>query len=156
MTEIKKKIRDRRQEMFTAQKAKDMQKFKEIKLILDRLIEQESKIRFNGQEQKFALRHTPEQIHNFIDLIGYTQKEALEITDRRIAITLESLQRGEIEPNLGNNRDHIYKIIAHKGVHSKNGAGVLKLAVSDYLERNGFEHHKDMDHGVFLVRLQAN
>jgi len=50
MTEIKKKIRDRRQEMFTAQKAKDMQKFKEIKLILDRLIEQESKIRFNGQE----------------------------------------------------------------------------------------------------------
>jgi DNA-nicking Smr family endonuclease len=102
------------------------------------------------------LRHTPEQIHNFIDLIGYTQKEALEITDRRIAITLESLQRGEIEPNLGNNRDHIYKIIAHKGKHSKNGAGVLKLAISDYLERNGFEHHKDMEHGVFLVRLQAN
>ena len=101
------------------------------------------------------MRHTPEQIHNFIDLIGYTQKEALEITDRRIAITLESLQQREIVPNLGNNRDHIYKIIAHKGLHSKRGA-VLKFAVKDYLERNGFEHHQDMEHGVFLVRLQTN
>lgn len=98
------------------------------------------------------MRHDPETIHNFIDLIGYHGGEALDITDNRLRETQRCLNDGLIAPNLGNNRDHIFKIIAHKGKHAKNGA-VLKYKISTYLDNNGYEHHKDMDHGVFLVRL---
>jgi hypothetical protein len=34
--------------------------FRDRKIKMDRLMEDEVKIRSNGQEQKFALRHTPE------------------------------------------------------------------------------------------------
>ena len=121
-----------------------------MKRKLDKLIEDEAKIRSNGQEQKFALRHTPTEIHNFIDLIGYTKKEALEITQRRMRITQEELASGRIKPNLGT--DHVYKIIAHKGKHSQRG-GVLKFAIQSWLVEAGYDCHQDMEHGVFLVRL---
>ena len=84
---LKPEIRAMRQEMFKAQKNKDLTVFRDRKIKLDLLLEKEQKIRSNGQEQKFAKRHTPEQIHNFIDLIGYNRREALEITERRIGIT---------------------------------------------------------------------
>ena len=42
--------------------------------------------------------------------------------------TQSCLEGGEITPNLGNGKDHIYKIISHKGKHSKKG-GVLKYAI---------------------------
>ncbi len=130
-----------------------MAMFTKCKKLLDNLIEIEAKIRSNGLEQKMAHRHSEETIHNFIDLIGYTKREALDITIRRLAITQESLDNGEIRPNLGNGRDHIFKIIAHKGKHSKKG-GVLKFAIKEYLEYENYDHHQDMEHGVFLVRLQ--
>jgi hypothetical protein len=75
------------------------------------------------------MRHTPENIHNFIDLIGYNQKEAIEITQRRIGLTQQALSIKEIKPNIGNDVDHVYKIIAHRGKHSKDGKGVLKVAI---------------------------
>lgn len=73
------------------------------------------------------MRHTQENIHNFIDLIGYSQTEAVEITERRIGITQQALDNFEITPNSGNGIDHVYKIIAHKGKHSAGGKGVLKV-----------------------------
>lgn len=82
--EIKIAIRQMREAMFAAQKIGDQQIFKDRKIKLDRLLEEEARVKSNGQEQKFALRHTPEEVHNFIDLIGYTKNEAIEITDRRI------------------------------------------------------------------------
>jgi hypothetical protein len=66
--------------------------------------------------------------------LGYTKKEALEITDRRIGITWDKVRNHEITPNLGNGKDHIYKIIAHKGKHSKGRGPVLKYAIQEYLQ----------------------
>lgn len=101
------------------------------------------------------MRHTPEDIHNFIDLIGYNKREAVEITERRIRITQQALTDQEIAPNLGDNINHIYKIIAHKGKHSKEGGGILKHQIRALLEDKEYDFHADMDNGVFLVRLQS-
>jgi len=101
------------------------------------------------------LRHTPENIHNFIDLIGFRKDEAIEITQRRINLTQQALTDKEIEPNTGNGVDHIYKIIAHRGLHSKEGKAVLKFAIQEWLSSCGYEYHEDMTNGVFLVRLRS-
>ena len=50
-------------------------------------MEDEYKIKSKNSEQKFAMRHDIENIHNCIDLIGYTAKEAVELTQRRIQQT---------------------------------------------------------------------
>ncbi len=47
--------------------------FKKLKGRIDELEEARAKVISAGQEQKFSLRHTAENIHNFIDLIGYNQ-----------------------------------------------------------------------------------
>ena len=100
------------------------------------------------------MRHTPEDIHNFIDLIGYNKREAVELTERRITLTKKALENEEIKPNLDEN-NHIYKIIAHKGKHSKEGGGILKHQINAFLEDQGYDFHADMNNGVFLVRLQV-
>ena len=43
-------------------------------------MEEEHKARTVFQEEKFALRHDIETIHNCIDLIGYSGREAVEIS----------------------------------------------------------------------------
>ena len=101
------------------------------------------------------MRHTPDQIHQFIDLIGYSQREAVNLTDTRIQMTQQALRDGSCKPNIGNGLDHVYKVIAHAGKHSQGGRGVLKHAIQQYLEQRGFDHYQDMTNGVFLVRLQA-
>ena len=85
-------------------------------------------------------------------MIGYTGREAIEITERRIKETQKALDRGEIPPNFGNGSDHIFKIIAHAGKHSKNG-GVLKFKIQSFIDDTHYECYKDMDNGVFLVRM---
>lgn len=102
------------------------------------------------------MRHSPETIHQFIDLIGFTKEEAVEITQRRIQITQKALATGECKPNTGNNEDHIYKVIAHRGKHSANGQGVLKFAMKEWLETWGFDHYQNMVDGIFLVRLRSS
>jgi len=73
--------------MVTARKNKDMGHFKSLKVVLDRLSEQKSVIESKHTETKFALRHDENSIHNCIDLISYTGREAVEITERRIKMT---------------------------------------------------------------------
>jgi len=106
-------------------------------------------------EQKFSVRHSEDVIHDFIDLIGYNKKEAIELTERRISITQSGLNDGTVRPNTGNGADHVYKVIAHAGKHSLGRKGVLKCAIKDYLESRGYDHYQDMANGVFLVRLFA-
>ena len=67
-------------------------------------------------------------------------------------MTVDGLNSGGIQPNSGNNKDHIFKIIAGAGKHSTRGA-VLKPAVDTMLKSNGYEHYADLQNGVFLVRL---
>lgn len=69
----------------------DYKSYMKNKGSLDLLEEARAKVISAGQEQKFSMRHTPENIHNFIDLIGYSQQEAITLTQRRIGLTQEAL-----------------------------------------------------------------
>lgn len=67
-------------------------------------------------------------------------------------MTFEGLKSGSINPNSGNGRDHIFKVITGAGKHSKNGA-VLKPAIHLMLKEENYEHFAELKYGVFLVRL---
>ena len=67
-------------------------------------------------------------------------------------MTREDLVAERIKPNVGNGRDHIFKIICGAGKHSQ-GKAVLKPAIAAWLEAERYEHYADMQNGVFLVRL---
>ena len=66
------------------------------------------------------------------------------------------LNSGEIYPNTGNSKDHLWKVVCGKGNHSRNRIGVLKYRVADWLETTDIEHCADMEGGVFLIRLTKN
>ncbi len=109
-------------------------------------------MRSSCREQMFALRHDIDTIHNCIDLIGYSGREAVDITERRLKETQRALDAAEIKPNFGNGSDHVFKIIAHAGKHSKQGA-VLKYKIRSLVDDSPYECHKDMENGVFLLRM---
>jgi hypothetical protein len=138
--------------MFAAQKSGNHAGFRSLKIKLDSLMEKEHKVKSSCREQKFAMRHDIETIHNCIDLIGYSGREAVDITERRVKETQRALDQGEIKPNIGNGIDHVFKIIAHAGKHSKQGA-VLKYKIQSLIDDTSYECHKDMENGVFLVRM---
>ena len=87
-----------------------------------------------------------------IDLHGLTKVEAIRATKARLSMTLDGLKSGNINPNVGNGRDHIFKVIAGAGKHSLRGA-VLKPAIFKMLNDMSYEHYADHQNGVFLVRL---
>ena len=60
----------------------------------------------------------------------------------------------ELSPNHSKD-DHIFKVIAHAGKHSKHGIAVLKFAIEDLLSNMRCDYYKDMEHGVFLVRIKV-
>ena len=68
-------------------------------------------------------------------------------------MTLDGLKSGNIHPNSGNGRDHIFKVITGAGKHSLKGA-VLKPAIHNMLKEMNYEHYAELNNGVFLVRLR--
>ena len=88
-----------------------------------------------------------------IDLHGLTKVEALRVTKARLSSAQDGIRSGSINPNSGNNRDHIFKIITGAGKHSAKKA-VLKPAIDRMLKDNDYEHYADLNNGVFLVRLR--
>ena len=58
-----------------------------MKVHLHRMEEERVKVRSASVEQKFSVRHSEDVIHEYIDLIGYNKKEAIDLTERRIRIT---------------------------------------------------------------------
>ena len=87
-----------------------------------------------------------------IDLHGQTKEKALDVTLEYLTNTKSRLDTNELEPNVGNGKDHIYKVITGAGKHSAKGA-VLKPAIDEMLKSMNFEHYSELDNGVFLVRL---
>ena len=83
---------------------------------------------------------------------GQTKVFALKVTRDRLQMTREDLVAERLRPNVGNGRDHIFKIICGAGKHSQ-GKAVLKPAIAAWLEAERYEHYADMQNGVFLVRL---
>ena len=62
-------------------------------------------------------------------------REAVGIVDRRLRDTQEQLNLGKLLHNMGNGKDHVFKIVCGAGHHSKGHMGVLikeipKLLVS--------------------------
>ena len=103
-------------------------------------------------EQAFSTRNDEESVNSQIDLHGQTKIFALKVTRDRLQMTKEDLEAGRLAPNVGNGRDHIFKIICGAGKHSQ-GKAVLKPAIAGWLEAQRYEHYADMQNGVFLVRL---
>ena len=110
------------------------------------------KIKERTSEQAFGSRNDEESVNNQIDLHGQTKVFALKVVNQRICQTSDDLIAGLINPNVGNGRDHIFKIICGAGKHSQ-GKAVLKPAVHDWLQAKDYEHYADLQNGVFLVRL---
>lgn len=88
-----------------------------------------------------------------IDLHGLTKVEAIRVTKARLSMTIDGLNSGGINPNSGNGKDHIFKVITGAGKHSMKGA-VLKPAVHNMLKEMNYEHYAELNNGVFLVRLR--
>ena len=110
-------------------------------------------IRSKTSEYVFNSRNTEDSVSWMIDLHGLTKVEALRVTRARLNMTLDGLKSGNINPNAGDGRNHIFKIVAGAGNHSGVRGAVLKPAVEKMLIENNFEHYANMHHGVFLVRL---
>ena len=104
-------------------------------------------------EYVFNSRNSEKSVSWMIDLHGLTKVEALRVTKARLSMTQDGLNSGNINPNSGNYKDHIFKIITGAGKHSAKKA-VLKPAVDRMLKDNNYEHYADLYHGVFLVRLR--
>mmetsp|Transcript_573 Transcript_573/g.728 ORF Transcript_573/g.728 Transcript_573/m.728 type:complete len:125 (-) Transcript_573:130-504(-) len=118
---------------------------------LQRKIEQN---RSKTSEFVFNSRNTENSVNVMIDLHGLTKVEALRVTRTRLQMTQDGLIAGSINPNAGDNKNHIFKIVAGAGNHSGVRGAVLKPAVEKMLIENNYEHYANMQHGVFLVRLR--
>ena len=103
-------------------------------------------------EYVFSTRNNENTVSWMIDLHGQTKEKALSVTLEYLTNTKSRLDTNELEPNVGNGKDHIYKVITGAGNHSKKGA-VLKPAIDEMLKSMNFEHYSELQHGVFLVRL---
>jgi hypothetical protein len=60
-------------------------------------------------------------------------KEAQRIIEIKLSEAESALNRGAIEPNTGNRKDHVFKIVCGAGKHSKGGRGILKEKIRRYL-----------------------
>lgn len=61
-------------------------------------------------------------------------KEALDVVRNRLNDTQEALTDGIVSPNIGNGKDHVFKIICGAGNHSVGKRGVLKHEIAKYLQ----------------------
>lgn len=69
-------------------------------------------------EYVFNSRNTETSVDWMIDLHGLTKVEALRVVHARLTMTRDGLRSDSLNPNAGNGRDHIFKIIAGAGNHS--------------------------------------
>ena len=95
-----------------------------------------------------------ETMHDQIDLIGLNQQRAVSITHEKLNELKCLLEESKISPN-HSKTDHIFKVIAHAGKHSRYGVGVLKFAIDDLLKEMQCDYYRDMNNGVFLVRIKV-
>jgi len=96
----------------------------------------------------------PETINDQIDLIGQYEASAVNITQNKLIEIKRLLAERKIMPNHSKD-DHVFKVIAHQGKHSRNGIATLKFAIEELLNEMKCDYYKDMHHGVFLVRIKV-
>lgn len=101
-------------------------------------------------EMKMSLHNKFNTAGTYIDLHGFFAYEAIIVVERAIDTTSDLLRTQTIQPNFDQN-NHLLKIIAGAGHHSRNG-GVLKKKISDLINRKGYDHKYFEQNGVILVR----
>ena len=83
---------------------------------------------------------------------GLIKSEAINIVKKRLEEIEEDLRDGTLTANIGDDRNHVVKIVCGRGIHS-NGGAVLKFAIPEYLEEEGYDIHNNESQGIVLVRL---
>lgn len=74
------------------------------------------------------MKNSNETMDFFIDLHGIHLQEAITILNRRLQQIQVDLRNGSLEPNIGDGKNHVLKIVCGKGLHSK-GRPVLKVRI---------------------------
>eukprot|EP00347_Sterkiella_histriomuscorum_P003960 403362278 len=97
----------------------------------------------------FQMKNSPDTMNYYIDLHGIHLQEAITLLNRRLDQISVDLKKGTLEPNIGDGKNHVLKIVCGKGLHSK-GRPVLKHKVG-----KGYEFYNFQIDGVVLVRLMA-
>lgn len=78
----------------------------------------------------------------------------MNITQSRLLEIRKLLAERKLMPNHSKD-DHIFKVIAHAGKHSLHGVAKLKFAIEELLNEMKCDYYKDMENGVFLVRIKV-
>ena len=114
-------------------------------------IEQElTKLANKYLEMKMSLHNKFSSAGTYVDLHGFFAYEATIVVERMIDTTMELLRNGTVEPNF-DEHNHLLKIIAGAGHHSRNG-GVLKKRISELIQKKGYDHKYFEQNGVIMVR----
>lgn len=149
---LRESISEKYKEILKMKNARRYNMIDEIKMSIHEDQLRLQQIRSNTSEYVFSTRNNESSVSVMIDLHGLTKVEAIRVTKSRLQITLDGLRSGSINPNSGNGKDHIFKVITGAGKHSSRGA-VLKPAIYTMLKEMNYEHYADLVNGVFLVRL---
>ena len=83
---------------------------------------------------------------------GLIKSEAIDIVRKRLEEIEEDLRDGTLSANIGDDTNHVVKIVCGRGIHSK-GRAVLKYAIPEFLEEEGYDIYNNDEHGNVLVRL---
>lgn len=70
--------------------------------------------------------------NNVIDLHGMTLSDAKEFVRRKIQNIQDSIDSGNIIPNIGDRQNHVLKVVTGRGEHSAN-TPVLRINIPPYI-----------------------
>ncbi len=103
----------------------------------------------------FSIRNNDLELRNiFIDLHGLTKDEAIKIVRHILEDISKDLRRGSIPASIGDDRNHVVKIVCGRGNHS-NGKPILKYSIPEFLIEEGYDIYNNESDGVVLVRLKT-
>lgn len=89
----------------------------------------------------FQLLNPDEQLNKHeIDLHWQTKDAARQIVKRKVEELTDEMAKGALVSNLGDGRNHVFKIICGAGTHSKDGP-VLMRAIPELICELGLEYY---------------
>ena len=73
------------------------------------------------------------------------------MTQTRFDEIKADLEAGTLQHNVGNGKDHLFKVICGQGTHSDENGPKMKGAMSDWLQENKRDYVASMHHGIFFI-----
>ena len=77
----------------------------------------------------------------------------MEDTENRFAEIKADLESGKLEHNVGDGKNHLFKVICGQGTHSDENGPKMKGAMSEWLQEHKRDHIATMHHGIFFVNF---